>query len=135
MLSLFFRNLAIYAERERGQRSGPPKLARDPRETVKFESCGGARPEAKTAAPQRQCHRNSNLGQQKRRRGRPVLVPSVPVTAALPPNSLRDGGGTATLLWRDEGSGGRIRTFCACSPITMLCEEHYAAHRAARWGS
>ena len=42
MLSLFFRNLAIYAERERGQRSGPPKLARDPWETVKFESCGGA---------------------------------------------------------------------------------------------
>ena len=29
----------------------------------------------------------------------------------------------------------RIRTFCACSPVTMLCEEHYAAHRAARWGS
>ena len=29
----------------------------------------------------------------------------------------------------------RIRTFCACSPVTMLCEEHYAAHRAARWSS
>ena len=35
--------LAIYAERERGQRSGPPKLARVPWETVKFESRGGAR--------------------------------------------------------------------------------------------
>ena len=43
MLSLFFRNLAIYTERERGQRSGPPKLARDPWETMKFESCGGAK--------------------------------------------------------------------------------------------
>ena len=50
MLSLFFRMprtilhhyLAIYAERERGQRSGPPKLARDPWETVKFELRGGA---------------------------------------------------------------------------------------------
>ena len=31
-----------YTERERGQRSGPPKLARDPWETVKFESHGGA---------------------------------------------------------------------------------------------
>ena len=51
-LSLFFARLAllswlhflaIHAERERGQRSGPPKLARDPMETVKFESCGGVR--------------------------------------------------------------------------------------------
>ena len=40
-----FRNLAIYVERERGQRSGPPKLVRDPWETVKFESCGGAQRE------------------------------------------------------------------------------------------
>ena len=25
--------------------------------------------------------------------------------------------------------------FCACSPVTMLCEEHCAAHRVARLGS
>ena len=36
--------LAIHAERERGQRSGSlPSLARDPWETVKFESRGEAR--------------------------------------------------------------------------------------------
>ena len=32
-----------YTQRGPGQRSGPPKLARDPWETVKFESCGGAK--------------------------------------------------------------------------------------------
>ena len=35
--------LAIYPERKRGQHSGPPKLARVPWETVKFNSPGEAK--------------------------------------------------------------------------------------------
>ena len=42
-MSLLRLYLAIYPEREQGQRSGPPKLVRDPWETVKFELSGGAR--------------------------------------------------------------------------------------------
>ena len=42
-LKLFSVIILQYTQRGPGQRSGPPKLARDPWETVKFESCGGAR--------------------------------------------------------------------------------------------
>ena len=58
------------------------------------EASGAA--ETKTMASQRQCHRNSKVKQQKRRRGRPALVPSAPVSVALPLDSLRDDGGAAT---------------------------------------
>ena len=34
-----------------------------------------------------------------------------------------------------KACGRRIRTFCACSPAIMLCDEHYSAHYAARWGT
>ena len=44
MPQLFLRYyLEIYAERERGQRSGPPKLALGPWETVTFELRGGTK--------------------------------------------------------------------------------------------
>ena len=32
-----------------------------------------------------------------------------------------------------EACGKPVRSFCACSPVNMLCLEYYAAHRAARW--
>ena len=34
-----------------------------------------------------------------------------------------------------KACGKRVRTFCACSPATMLCDEHYAAHRAVSYGT
>ena len=34
-----------------------------------------------------------------------------------------------------KACGKRVRTFCACSPATMLCDEHYATHRAVSYGT
>ena len=51
--------------------------------------------EAKTVAPQRQCHRNSKLWQGKRQRGRPALVLFAPMSVARPSNSLHNSGGAA----------------------------------------